>query len=344
MATKLRLTQLQELQSILDELWRRKRWILNVVTFARDKQTVNGIALDLISQCLANSDLGSDEEPLFQIPTINLSSPTLESPAPSPPPKPSSRRPSRDDSAIDTNYFNEQLKINSSSSSYSFIDSLYFMNSDYKSETYSPKSYEDMRRCVSASKIDGPERVSRMRDHTRGHTQPITTSPSSDQCLVNSKDQKNQGLTVWEPPVPLDLNNGDHEIDPILELPHQSKESEVEPNDSPEQCRGSGLSSSAMARVYIGYDCGLPFGTSVKIQVNAETTVKEIIECVVNHLNSMVESEGESGPPINDPNKFCVIAVFSSEVKHLNDDFRIANLQRPWNRAKICVKFKDNVL
>ena len=151
MATKSRVTQLMEYQTILDEFWRSKRWIMNVVTFARDKQSIYGISLQQINHCLTNCSALLDEESLFQIPIINLSSPTYESPVQSPPPHSTSRRPSRDDSSIDTNYFSNQLKINTSSSSYSLIDSLYFMNSDYKSETYS-QSHDDMRRCVSASK------------------------------------------------------------------------------------------------------------------------------------------------------------------------------------------------
>ena len=112
---------------------------MDVVTFARDKQSVYGIALQDINHSLTNSNVLLDEEPVLQIPTINLNSPTINSPVSSPPPHPCSRRPSRDDSAIDTNFFTNQLRINTSTSSYSLIDSLYFMNSDYKSETFSPK-------------------------------------------------------------------------------------------------------------------------------------------------------------------------------------------------------------
>ena len=350
MATKSRLTQLQDFQLILDELWRSKRWIMNVVTFARDKQSVNGVPLHQISQCLTNNDLALDEESVFQIPIINLNSPSYESPPPTPPPNPGSRRPSRDDSVIDTNYFNDQLKINSSSSSYSFIDSLYFMNSDYKSETYSPKSYEDMRRCVSASKIDGPNRANRIRDQTRTHNLPITTTHLSDQCIANLKDQANQNSTEW---VPTDSKSESQELFDSTLSPNsnQSVVSSTQVHlrvDQPESAHlGLGFSQKQpMVRIYIGYDCGLPFGTSVKIQITEETTVRQIIECVVNHLNSMVCLREKTGSVYDssDLNKFCVIAVFSSEVKHLNDDFRIANLQTPWNRSKICIKFKDNVL
>lgn len=364
MATKSRVTQLQEYQTILEEFWRSKRWLTNAVTFARDKQTICGISLQQINNFLTNCNALSDEELLFQIPTINLSSPTYESPVSSPPPHPTSRRPSRDDSTIDTNYFSKQLKINTSSSSYSLIDSLYFMNSDYKSETYCAKSYDDMRRCVSASKlINGSIVKNSMRGQGRAlNHRTAQQFQFSDEFLKTKLGNNSNEWFECKEDSNKELDKtlfSDHLFRPIV-LPnicetqdsfnpnndsHNELSPCMPPNHSNELCDRSPVEMmTLLIRVYVAYECGLPFGTSVKLQITVKTTVKEIIELVVTHLNSLVEKRGLTAPIYHsqDFHKFCLIAIYSSNVKHLNEDFKIVDLQTPWDRAMICIKIKDN--
>ncbi|CAG2107116.1 unnamed protein product, partial [Medioppia subpectinata] len=379
-AAKTRLNQLQEFQLVLDELWRSKRWIMDVVTFARDRQSIYGISLDNITHSLTNSNVLLEEESAFQIPIINLSSSALSSPVSSPPPHPTSRRPSRDDSAIDTNFFSDQLRINTSTSSYSLIDSLYFMNSDYKSETFTAKSCDDMRRCVSASKLmnGSVHRSNSDVTHNQWAMNPINPIVLSEENVRSLKSRANAELNAKCFESDMDLSNDFKQSKDSMSEHNSFRPSvlsSISSADSSDSCQwptkkdneshvcqqtddnishafplkinhqfcDNFLDKSFVIRVYAAYDCGLPYGTSVKLQVTIETTVKEIIELVVRHLNSTVQMKGESSPiyDLSQLNRFCIIAVYSSEVKHLNDDFKVLNLQRPWNRAMLCIKIKE---
>jgi hypothetical protein len=394
---KSRLCQLQEFQTILDEFWRSMRWITDVVTFARDKQSIYGISLENINDSLTNSNvLLEDEESTFQIPTINLYSPTVNSPNTPPPAHPTSRRPSRDDSAIDTNFFSNHIRINTSTSSYSLIDSLRFMNAGYNSDTFCQKNIsDDMRRCVSASKlINGSVHRNVNKNENTEYDQWANHSHNlSDSCIHSSGINTNidlQKFSDWDEndiygndlksnlefsnlvtdnsfrPIVLSNNSNTNYADSSDKrrnsvskyTKNYSFNCENDSNDYYESPNSSNHSSmhesnkfcdtifnrNRVIRVYAAYDSGLPFGTSVKLQVTFETTVKEIIELVVKHLNSTVISKGEKGPiyDLSDLSKFCIIAVFSSNVKHLNDDFKVLNLQTPWNKAKLCIKIKDH--
>ncbi|CAG2164917.1 unnamed protein product, partial [Oppiella nova] len=338
--TKTRLTQLQEFQIVLDELWRSKRWIMDVVTFARDKQSVYGISLDNITHSLTNSNVLLEEETMFQIPTINLSSSTINSPVSSPPPHPTSRRPSRDDSAIDTNFFSNQLRINTSTSSYSLIDSLYFMNSDYKSETFSPKNCDDMRRCVSASKLaNGSVHTRSESGNSNQWINPLNPIVLLDESFRSLKSQTNAAIhesecesdmdvsheskrKAFRPFVLSSISSADSSDSLSQWPPKKDNEShECQPPDNSHtiplnmnQNCDNFLDKSFVIRVYAAYDCGLPYGTSVKLQVTVDTTVREIIELVVKHLNATVLVKGHNSPiyDTNQMNRFCIIAVYSS--------------------------------
>lgn len=104
-ATKSRLNQLQDLQSQVDDTWRSCRWIMDVVAFARDKQSA-GIPLSALWSRIPPGDSAEDLEELPDspvtktVPAICLSSVPNQTPPSEQPLHPVSRRASRDDSDI----------------------------------------------------------------------------------------------------------------------------------------------------------------------------------------------------------------------------------------------------
>ncbi|RWS12860.1 ankyrin repeat and fibronectin type-III domain-containing protein 1-like protein, partial [Dinothrombium tinctorium] len=155
-AAKDRITQLQEFQSKLDYIWKPMRWMMDVINYARDKQTNYGVPLSTISANFpSNEDLNDEpDSPKMLIPSIYLQPvqplqpPKLEAAGYVP-----QRRPSRDDSTIglSSNNFLNQLRIVSSVSTYSLLDVIHTNGNLSVDCTLSEPS--EMRRCVSTSKL-----------------------------------------------------------------------------------------------------------------------------------------------------------------------------------------------
>ena len=239
-----------------------------------------------------------------------------------------------------------------------------------------------MRRCVSASKlINGSIHTNTLRTTVEPLDHPINYS---DEFIRDSRLQTHLDRIGWnESNMNLEDNQmmanietkasvSNHSFNPIVlssissldssDLSNCETKYNINLDNESNICRPQNIShtfdvletnqfcdrildKNFIIRVYAAYDCGLPFGTSVKLQVTLETTVKEIIELVVKHLNSTVLMRGDNKPiyDLNDLNKFCIIAVYSSNVKHLNNDFKNNEIYRcRWNRAKLCIKIRDD--
>lgn len=79
---KSRLNQLQEFQSQVDNMWRAIRWIMDVLTFARDKQGSNGVLLKDIWTNASSPDSPRINSPQQQVKEVTNN--TTESPRTSP--------------------------------------------------------------------------------------------------------------------------------------------------------------------------------------------------------------------------------------------------------------------
>ncbi|KAL7873894.1 hypothetical protein SRHO_G00048640, partial [Serrasalmus rhombeus] len=119
-------------------------------------------------------------------------------------------------------------------------------------------------------------------------------------------------------------------------------------------------------RVYPQYRTGLPKETSVKLRVTIHTSVREMVQLVVQEINgvcSRLQSAAGQCVCRTEPRLYsaqacvcgaevCVygveqlehfglVLVMEGREKWLQDDFCPLTLQNPWTRGKLCVRFKQ---
>ncbi|XP_037393188.1 ankyrin repeat and fibronectin type-III domain-containing protein 1 [Pygocentrus nattereri] len=119
-------------------------------------------------------------------------------------------------------------------------------------------------------------------------------------------------------------------------------------------------------RVYPQYRTGLPKETSVKLRVTIHTSVREMVQLVVQEINgvcSRLQSATSQCVCRTEPRLYsaqacvcgaevCVygveqlehfglVLVMEGREKWLQDDFCPLTLQNPWTRGKLCVRFKQ---
>ncbi|KAG5674408.1 hypothetical protein PVAND_004382 [Polypedilum vanderplanki] len=104
--------------------------------------------------------------------------------------------------------------------------------------------------------------------------------------------------------------------------------------------------NSSILQVYAAYDSGLATGTSLKLKCTQKTTAKDLVDLVVKQLNMAVVLKGKDGPiyGADQLNDFCLVAVIGARERCLRDDFRPLELQNPWKKGKLFVRFKHDLL
>ncbi|XP_072311694.1 ankyrin repeat and fibronectin type-III domain-containing protein 1 [Eucyclogobius newberryi] len=110
-------------------------------------------------------------------------------------------------------------------------------------------------------------------------------------------------------------------------------------------------------RVYPQYRTGLPKDTCVKLCVTPGTSAREMVQLVVQEMNSVARrllgssSDGGDSEPCADSEciyyspeqlkHFGLVLVLDNREKWLQDDFCPVELQNPWLRGKLCVRIKE---
>uniref|UniRef100_A0A1B6E9F7 Ankyrin repeat and fibronectin type-III domain-containing protein 1 n=1 Tax=Clastoptera arizonana TaxID=38151 RepID=A0A1B6E9F7_9HEMI len=99
-------------------------------------------------------------------------------------------------------------------------------------------------------------------------------------------------------------------------------------------------------QVYAAYDTGLASGTSLKLHVSPRTSAREVVDLVVKQLNMAVVLKGKDGPiyPAEHLQNFCLVAVIGARERCLRDDFKPLQLQNPWKKGRLYVRQKHDVL
>ncbi|RWS25945.1 Ankyrin repeat and fibronectin type-III domain-containing protein 1-like protein [Leptotrombidium deliense] len=328
-----RICQLQEFQSKLDYIWKPMRWIMDVINYARDKQSNYGIPLSTINANFASTEDLSDEpeSPKMLIPSIFLQPvQSLQAPKLEPSGYVPQRRPSRDDSTIglSSTTFLNQLRIASSVSTYSLLDVIH-TNGNLATDCASEPS--EMRRCVSTSRLahgTAPNSVDNSdRDEAEG-------SQSDDKQVLYSRGNS------------LDISVDEFCTEPLTVnvIPADKDETENVFEGSSEttstNTSETKRTNETLIRVYAAYDCGAPKGTSVKIQVSSETTAKEVVELVVKQFNAIVKLKNLGAPTYDRDQWDNFQLMVASEGKHITipDDFKLMQLEEPFKRGRFCVK------
>lgn len=128
-----------------------------------------------------------------------------------------------------------------------------------------------------------------------------------------------------------------------------------------------GNNSSSILQIYAAYDTGLASGTSLKLKCTQKTTAREVVNLVVKQLNMAVVLKGkvttsrygftnhltyifsqsfQDGPVYgaNQLDDFCLVCLVGTRERCLRDDFKPLDLQNPWKKGKLFVRFKHDLL
>uniref|UniRef100_A0A3Q2FCM5 Ras-associating domain-containing protein n=3 Tax=Cyprinodon variegatus TaxID=28743 RepID=A0A3Q2FCM5_CYPVA len=191
--------------------------------------------------------------------------------------------------------------------------------------------------CVRTSSLEFPSTTS------------IHNQPYSDYSHYSSPSTSPQSR--WHRPSSVDRCPGER---CVLQLPPArtlSEDSGTQKLNSPSPAAFR-IGCHATLRVYPQYRTGLPKETSVKLCVTLGTTAREMIQLVVQEMNTisrrLLGSNGGGeeqekcvyyGP--EQLKHFGLVLVVDNREKWLQDDFCPLELQNPWLRGKLCVRIKD---
>nr|CAD7411331.1 unnamed protein product [Timema cristinae] len=104
--------------------------------------------------------------------------------------------------------------------------------------------------------------------------------------------------------------------------------------------------TSGILQVFAAYETGLASGTSLKLHVTPRTTAREVVDLVVKQLNMAVILKGKDGPMYSSEKlaNFCLVAIIGARERCLRDDFKPLQLQDPWKKGRLYVRQKQDKL
>ncbi|XP_065168929.1 ankyrin repeat and fibronectin type-III domain-containing protein 1 isoform X2 [Atheta coriaria] len=367
-AAKEKVQKLQELQTKLNSVWRCVRWLMDVIAFARDKNSDGVLLRHLLDQGSANA---SPKCSLLQIPPKTVKS----SPGRGSWPGPAS---SGHQTSLMSNEFSkseQQLCNNSCSDEESRKNSESFTSGELYNECLVPSRSEDMLFAVPSMSTASPlihrpiytgsllsvntmnkdSMHSLSSESDSNFSQPLNSSTPNSQ-RYRSKIPPSRSLTsVKQNPSECSRSNGDKMARRNLNMEGLSKSmtniSEQGAFKVPQlpQMPPPGHAKEmgpGILQVYAAYETGLASGTSLKLHVTPKTTAREVVDLVVKQLNMAVVLKGKEGPiyPADKFKNFCLVAVIGARERCLRDDFRPLQLQNPWKKGRLYVRMKQDVL
>lgn len=289
-------------------MWRAIRWIMDVLTFARDKQGSNGVLLKDIWTNASSPDspeISTSLQPTNQqlsTTEINRISPT-----------PSVR-------LLGTE--KRQIRRCSSTSRLQISHAADFFTVDSDIMNCGSKAYSAER--LGDSNFDNESnRRSSIRSSFAGSLKSFSSADIAiDNCKlsIHSKDSS---------------CSNDDESETLVDGLCQTATLST-----------GNLMPTDVLRVYADYETGLPSGYSVLLYCTPLTTAKDVVVCTVKQLNTAVRVKGKQGPFYDDSQVqgFCLVATVGARERCLSDDFQPMKLQGPWLKGKLYVRRKSNLL
>ncbi|XP_022238607.1 uncharacterized protein LOC106457080 isoform X2 [Limulus polyphemus] len=380
-SAKHRLNQLQEFQIQVDNTWRAMRWIMDVLTFARDKQSNCGISLDHImiqdtgSPSPQSSPRQSSVQDIFSYkreecrlsPDTSLkiaSSSSLQNTEC----RYKEIRRSASTSRLLKNNSKPETDMNDSADLYSPKDTSFNLvantvevdsEEDQLTITHHPDSSQNTNMGEDEEKerkqewlLDLPDCIvlSNNESLRSSITDSIRSLSSHEADGVQADEEASEKASVYSKDSACSIGEG-------TQLCQNNSVSEEETSDSDFFKRPSSSNSNSsngsnpsaaqpdILRIYIAYESGLPSGTSVKLHVSPHTTAREIVDLVVKQLNMAVILKGRGGPiyAAAQLKNFCLTAVLGTRERCLSDDFQPLSLQNPWTKGKLFVRIKSDI-
>lgn len=318
-----KLSKLTEFSTNLNDIWKRMRWLTDVISYARNFSPLHITFKEI--EILQN--YGNRNIHLLQLPsTSNVDNSKI---------KPNSGRGSWPGPSIEDSEYHLKIEYSKSEqniikarkhsadvhASYSLTDS-----KDHQMVKI-PPSVSDNQISVPSSHVEiGSANKSKSATHLEVKVYDDFKKPKPRPIPKNLAyvERKNQS----GPPSP----NYDS---PFMKLKYHSDE-DVSSADT----------ENGIIHVFAAYDTGLAPGTSLKLHVTSKTTAREVTDLVVKQLNMAVVLKGKSTPIYEKEklNEFCLVAVIGARERCLRDDFRPLQLQTPWRKGKLYVRQKHDLL
>lgn len=307
---KTRLSDLENLQSQLNSAWKLTRWLLDVISYARDRLSSTSVNSNSI-QCLLSIQLNKrtfapNESRCFLQPPESKTAKSRGSWPGVGVGRHLGRMPtemSRSEQQLTSDSMNPPQAT--ATPAVACLKTL--NNSQQQSSSQSQFSLQENEATTNRTAPTGSEDI-RIQ---------LPVDLTSSKFPPNTQEMNDT--------VPFDPSSNVAEIEESITVP---------------------VPTPAIVQVFAAYNTGLPCGTSLKLHVSPKTSAREIVELFVKQLNMSVLLKGKEGPvyPTDQFPKFCLVAVIGARERCLRDDFKLLQLQEPWKDGRLYVRRKSDVL
>ncbi|CAO1419400.1 unnamed protein product [Diamesa serratosioi] len=386
--TKERLVKLQDLMNNLNTVWKSVRWLMDVISFARDKDKNPELDMKKILEfkiAQPNHILPHSHSALLEPPSkdCRIKSPTRGSwPGPS---TTNSLIPNSNTLLCPEHSKSEQQLLISSPSSLgsrhlsvaSCLNSGSRKNSGdsaYSNYYSSCEQCDEIQPRLPPSKSEDTLVVIRKKGPTNLHRKRATTTSNPTTMTTTSlaidgqASVKSGSLIVHRKNVQSMIETEQSDLNTLTPNKTKLRVSHHPSNSNCSTSRKSDCKSeetlmknsndnsvdtdvetndteSSILQVFAAYDTGLASGTSLKLRCTQRTTAREVIDLVVKQLNMAVVLKGKDGPVYEQLDNFCLVAVIGgARERCLRDDFKPLQLQNPWQKGKLYVRLKNDLL
>lgn len=359
-AAKEHLKQLQEIKTDLSEYWKNIRWLLDVMTFTRNRCTDTGVSMRSILNVEAPQTERVDEK---RDDGLMVSSYGFDVTRRSPCRLswPNTHR--KEQATTNMSKSDQQLNFVMSKVSYrrtTDVDSSRRNSADAKYQHCMHASDESLNcsvdrysLCKSDETLSKPSFSPLMQ---RKRSKTINARICTSKCLQ---------CDTSSPSTHIDRRNDQMELENKSALVTCI----VSNNSADEQCKITKIESNLTSeidkenlhtvddnvnidssqfgtiQVYVANETGAGNGLCLRLHVTTQTTAREIIDLVVMQCNrSVLQSDDKSSCSQLDSKDFCLFAIFGNRGRCVPDNFRPLQLQNPWKKGRLYVRRTHDIL
>ncbi|XP_031832653.1 ankyrin repeat and fibronectin type III domain containing protein wide awake isoform X2 [Nomia melanderi] len=369
-----KLTRLQDLQSQVNTVWKGARWLIDAITFARDRgssqQGITGISMKhllSLDRNKSNSNSNSLKRSLLQLPPRD---PKLVKSSPGRGSWPGPNVTNSSSNLLTTEFSKSEQQLpssqyirkgsntsNMSTGSEPPKSSVPLSSTSNLSNATSGGSNNHLVPLQNArlppSKSEDTLILTKYKHSPRNRSATITSASASTSPLLSIKPIIYGGsllsvsTAMTNTTSLLSAHGKGKPAKPtasVAAMATGALESQLEEEKDEATMMPAPL--PGILQVYAAYETGLASGTSLKLHVTPRTTAREVVNLVVKQLNMAVVLKGQEGPIYTSdelPN-FCLVAVIGARERCLRDDFRLLQLQNPWKKGRLYVRQKQDVL
>ncbi|XP_066594906.1 uncharacterized protein wake isoform X2 [Prorops nasuta] len=367
-----KLARLQDIQSQVNTVWKGARWLIDVITFARDRgMSPSGICMKhLLSLDRNKNGSNSLKRSLLQLPPRD---PKLVKSSPGRGSWPGPNVTNSSSNLLTTEFSKSEQQL--PSGQYTRKGS----NTSNVSNVSSLSGGSEPLKALPPSKSEDTLLLTKYKQSPRNRSATITSVSASTSPLLSIKPIMYGGsflsvsaaMTNTTSQLSVSNTNSDslHSLSsdefatpagvylkPGMKIKSSKPTASVaamassvmasQLDEEKEEATMMPPPQSGILQVFAAYETGLASGTSLKLRVTPRTTAREVVDLVVNQLNMAVRLKEQDGPiyrPDELPN-FCLVAVIGARERCLRDDFKPLQLQNPWKKGRLYVRQKQDVL